>query len=112
MVKVSYRIVEEITAAGEWETVGVIALWHDDPPHMQLRSMLQHTVSRFIWRKIRQRGEAHQLTLDTYHKAIEKEYRSYYRILPEIYSITADTAAEIRTQLRQKYVFLPEAIAS
>ena len=110
-MKVSYRIVQEITSAGEWETVGVVALWHDDPPHMQLRNFLQHTVSQPIWGKIKQRVKERQLTLETYHEAIE-EYNVDYRILPEIHHITADTAVEIRHQLRQKYIFLQEPVAS
>ncbi len=110
-MKVSYRIVEEVTPDGEWETVGVITLWHDDPPHMQLRGMLQHTVSRFVWGEIQKRAKERQLTLDTYHEAIE-EYNTLYRILPEIHQITADTAAEIRHRLREKYIFLPEVVAS
>lgn len=111
MMKVSYRIVQEITPAGEWETVGVVALWHDDPPHMQLRNFLQHTVSQSIWGKIKQRVRERQLTLETYHEAIE-EYSPFYRILPEIHHLTASTAAEIRQQLRQKYIFWQESIAS
>jgi hypothetical protein len=47
-MRVRYRIVEEITPDGEWDTVGVIAWWESDPPHMQLRGMLAHTVSRPI----------------------------------------------------------------
>ena len=110
-MKVSYRIVEEVTPGGEWETVGVIALWHDDPPHMQLRGMLQHTVSRSIWGKIRQRVKERHLTLETYHEAIG-EYNADYRILPEVHHITVDTAAEIRHWLREKYIFLQEPVAS
>ncbi len=109
-MKISYRIVEEVTPSGEWETVGVIALWHDDSPHMQLRGMLQHTVSRSIWGKIGQRVKDRQLTLETYHEAIE-EYSADYRILPEIHHFTAGTAAEIRHWLRQKYIFLQEPVA-
>jgi hypothetical protein len=110
-MKVSYRIVEEATPGGEWETVGVITFWHDDPPHMQLRGMLQHTVSRSIWGKIRQRVIERHLTLETYHEAIE-EYSPDYRILPEIHHLAADTAAEIRHWLREKYVFLKEPAPS
>ncbi len=101
-MKVSYRIVEEITPSGEWETVGVIVNWSEDPPHMQLRGVLQHTVSRPIWGKIRQRVKERNLTLETYHEAIQK-YDVNYRILPKIHHLTADTAAEIRHQLRDKY---------
>lgn len=108
-MKVKYRVVEEVAPSGEWETVGVIALWLDDPPQMQLRGMLQHTVSRPIWGKIRQRVQERQLTLETYHEAIE-EYSTDYRILPQIHSITADSAAEIRHRLREKYVFLQKPV--
>ena len=38
-MKVSYRIVEEVTPDSEWETVGVITFWPDDPPHLQLRGI-------------------------------------------------------------------------
>ncbi len=110
-MKVSYRIVQEITPAGEWETVGVVAFWHDDPPHMQLRNFLRHTVSQPIWGKIKQRVKDRQLTLGAYHEAIE-EYSPFYRILPEIHHITAGTAAEIRHQLRQEYIFLQEPVTS
>jgi hypothetical protein len=89
-MKVSYRIVEEANPNGDWETVGVIAVWHDDLPHMQLRGMLLHTVSRSIWGKIRQRVAERKLTLETYHEAIG-EYSSSYRIRPEIHQITAET---------------------
>ena len=109
-MKISYRIVQEITPTGEWETVGVVALWHADPPHMQLRNFLQHTVSQPIWGKIKQRVKERKLTLETYDQAIE-EYSSDYQILPEIHTFTADTAAKIRHYLREKYIFAGEPAA-
>jgi hypothetical protein len=110
-VKVSYRIVEEVTPRGTWETVGVITFWPEAPPHMQLRGMLQHTVSRSIWSKIRERVKERHLTLETYHEALEKNARSY-RLQPETHLIVAETAAEIQRQLREKYIFLRETVAS
>lgn len=110
-MEVKYRIVEEVTPKGKWEIAGVIALWSEDPPYMQLRSMLEHTVSRPIWGKIRQRVKEQGLTLETYHEALAG-YESYYQIQPKIYTITADTAAEIRHILREKYIFLREPVTS
>jgi hypothetical protein len=110
-MKVSYRIVQEITPDGEWETVGVVALWHGDPPHMQLRNFLQHTVSQPIWGKIKKRVKERGLTLETYHEALA-DYERYYRILPEIHTVTRATAAEVRHWLREKYIFLKEPVAS
>ena len=103
-MKVSYRIVEEVTPNGEWETVGVITLWSSDPPHLQLRAMLAHTVSRHIWKTIQQQVAKRQLTLQSYHEALE-EYSSYYRIQPQIYETEAQTANEIRHYFRQTYIF-------
>lgn len=110
-MKVSYRIVEEVTPEGEWMTVGIIVLWPEEPAHMRLRGMLQHTVSRPIWKTIRQRAEERQLTLETYQEALE-EYSRFYRILPEIHHITADTTAVIRRKLREKYIFLGQPTIS
>lgn len=104
-MKVRYRIVEEVTQNGEWETVGVIALWLSDTPHLQLRAILAHTVSRSIWKTIQQRVAERQLTLETYHKALE-DYNGYYRIQPEIHDIKAQTPNEIRRYFREKYIFL------
>jgi hypothetical protein len=104
MMKVNYRIVEEITPENTWETVGVIVHWASDPPHMQLRGLIAHTVSRPIWRAIGERVEQQQLTLENYHLALG-EYKKYYRLLPEIHQLEAPTAAEIRRQLREQYVF-------
>lgn len=109
-MKVSYRIVEEVTPSGDWETVGVITFWHEAPPHMQLRGMLQHTISRSIWSKIRERVKERQLTLETYHEALG-EYAESYRLQPETHLIVAETAAEIQQQLREKYIFLRESVA-
>lgn len=86
-MEVKYRIVEEITPEGEWEVVGVIALWLGDPPHLQLRGMLQHTVSRAIWNKIRQRVKENELTLETYHEALTG-YEHNYRIQTDIHTST------------------------
>lgn len=104
-VEVKYRIVEEITPEGAWETVGVIALWPNDPAHLALRGLLQQTVSRAIWAKIRQRAHDQNLRLETYHEALAG-YEHNYRIQPEIHTIEAESAAEIRRQLREKYVFV------
>ena len=108
-MEVKYRVVEELTPKGDWEVAGVIALWPEEPPYMQLRSMLEHTVSRSIWGKIRQRVKERNLTLETYQEALE-DYERYYRIQPKIHTITADTAAEIRHTLRERYVFLRESV--
>jgi hypothetical protein len=108
-VEVKYRVVEEVTPKGDWEIAGVIALWPEEPSYMQLRSMLEHTVSRPIWGKIRQRVKEQCLTLETYHEALE-DYERYYRIHPEIRTIRANTAAEIRHRLREKYIFLREPV--
>jgi hypothetical protein len=103
-MRIKYRIVEEITPAGQWDPVGVVAWWEADPPHMQLRSILAHTVSRPIWRAIGERVDERHLTLETFHQALD-EYARYYRILPEIYELEAESAAEIRREIREKYVF-------
>lgn len=110
-MRIKYRIVEEITPDGEWDIVGVIAWWESDPPHMQLRGMLAHTVSRPIWRAIGEYVDKHALTLETFHEALG-EYTRYYRILSEIYQLEAETAAEIRRQIREKYVFTYEMPAA
>lgn len=110
-MRVRYRVVEEITPDGQWDTVGVIAWWESDPPHMQLRGMLAHTVSRPIWRAIGEHADKHRLTLETFHEALG-EYARYYRILPEIYQLEAETAAEMRRQIREKYVFKDELPAA
>lgn len=104
-VEVKYRIVEEVTPEGAWETVGVIALWPDDPPHLALRGLLQHTVSRAIWSKVRQRVQDNNLHLETYHEALAG-YEHNYRIQPEIHTLEAGDADDIRRQLREKYVFV------
>ncbi|MBV7326666.1 hypothetical protein KFU94_00100 [Chloroflexi bacterium TSY] len=104
-MEVKYRIVEEITPEGEWEVVGVIALWLGDPPHLQLRGMLQHTVSRAIWNKIRQRVKENELTLETYHEALTG-YEHNYRIQTDIHTLNAPTPADARRQIREKYIFV------
>ncbi len=104
-MKVRYRIVEEITPNNEWETVGVVAKWLSDTPHLQLRAMLAHTVSRSVWKTIQQRVKERQVTLESYHEALE-EYAHYYRIQPEIYDIQAQTSDEIRRYFRETYIFL------
>lgn len=109
-MKVSYKIVKEITPDGEWETVGVIIHWPDASPPMQLRGLLQHTVSRSIWREIRQEARNKQLNLETYHEALQK-YKNCYQILPEIHQLQAQSEAEIRKILREKYVFVNEKTA-
>jgi hypothetical protein len=109
-VKIRYRIVEEITPEGDWDTVGVIAHWESDPPHLQLRGMMAHTVSRSIWGAIQERVEEQNLTLETYHLALG-EYERDYRILPDVSELEAETAAEIRRTIREKYVFKQEATA-
>ena len=110
-MQVSYRVVQEITPAGEWETIGVIVFWSEASPHLQLRSLLQHTVSRPIWAAIQQRVAERQLTLETYHEALE-EYSRFYHILPEIHHLTAANANAIRRQLREKFVFLSEPVSA
>lgn len=105
-MKVYYRILQEITPDGEWETVGAITDWVEDPPHMRLRGSVQHTVSTAIWRKILERVKERQLTLETYHEAIG-EFKNNYRLLSEIHAIERETAAEIRQYLRDTYVFGP-----
>jgi len=109
-MEVKYRIVEEATPEGEWEVVGVISLWPDDPPYLQLRGMLQHTVSRPIWNKIRQRVKENELTLETYHEAL-KGFEHNYRIQPDIHTFNATTPAEARREIREKYIFVqPEPV--
>lgn len=103
-MKVSYRILQEITPDGEWETLGAITHWESMPRHLQLSGIVQHTVSTAIWRKILERVRKNQLTLETYDEAIG-EYQHNYRLLPEIHTIERETAAEIRQYLREKYVY-------
>ena len=105
-MRVRYRILQEITPHGGWETIGAITDWEADPPHLRLRGSVQHTISRAIWGKILPRVNEYQLTLETYHEAFG-EYERYYRLLPEIYLIEGETAAEIRQFLRDKYVYGP-----
>ncbi len=105
-MKVSYRILQEITPEGEWETIGAIAHWESMPRHLQLSGIVQHTVSTAIWRKILERVRKNQLTLETYHEAMS-EYKNSYRLLPEIHSIERETAAELRQYLRDTYVYGP-----
>jgi len=106
-LKIRYRIVQEITAEGDWDTVGVIADWEAAPAQLRLNGIIAHTVSTPIWRIIGERVDERQLTLETYHQALG-EYERYYRILPEIHTFAAETAAEIRRQMREKYVFKME----
>ena len=103
-MKVRYRIVQEITPQGDWETIGVITDWESAPPHLRLNGIVTHTVSRPIWGTIMERVEEQHLTLENYHEAIG-EYARYYRLLPEIHEIEADTAVEIRKRLRNQYVY-------
>jgi hypothetical protein len=107
-MKVKYRVLEERTAEGGWETVGVITNWESEPAHLSLSGIVQHTVSTSIWRVILQRAHERQLTLDTYHEAIG-EYIEDYRLLPEIYTIEAETAQEIRRALREQYLYAQQA---
>ena len=104
-MKVSYRVIEEVTPDGHWENVGVIAFWQSAPPHLQLRGMLQHTVSRPVWRTIRQRATQRKLTLERYHEALE-EYDAYYRIQEKACYIEGGSSDEIRKRLREKYIFV------
>ena len=103
-MKVRYRILEERTPDGAWETIGVITHWEATPPHLQLDGIVQHTVSTSIWRIILQRVRANHLTLETYDQAIG-EFENDYRLLPEIHTLEAETVAELRHQLREKYVY-------
>ncbi len=105
-MKVLYRVVEERNRHDVWEVVGVITFWESDPPHMQLRSSMQHTVSRSTWRKIQERAQEGKLTLETFHEAMH-DFARDYRLLPEIHSIERETAAEIRQFLRDTYVYGP-----
>ncbi|MEZ4863722.1 MAG: hypothetical protein R3C14_20540 [Caldilineaceae bacterium] len=112
-MKVRYRILEERTRQDTWETVGTITFWESDPPHLQLRGIMQHTVSRSIWRIIQERVQKCNLTLENFHEAIG-EYERDYRLLPDIHVIEGDSAAEIRQSLRDRYVYGPltEAVAA
>jgi hypothetical protein len=107
-MKVKYRVLEERTAEGSWETVGVITNWESEPAHLRLSGIVQHTVSTSIWRVILQRVRERQLTLETYHEAIG-EYIEDYRLLPEIYTIEAETAQEIRRELQEQYLYAQQA---
>lgn len=108
-MKIRYRIVQEITPEGDWDTVGIISDWENAPAHLRLNGIIAHTVSRPIWQTIGERVDEQQLTLETYHQALG-EYERYYRILPEIYTFEAASAAEIRRQMRVKYVFKTESV--
>lgn len=112
-MKVHYRIVEERTRSGGWEVVGAITRWESDPPHMQLRSIMQHTVSRSIWRTIQERVKEYGLTLENFHEALGK-FDQDYRLLPEIHTVEGKSAAELRQVLREKYVYgsIVEAVAA
>ena len=105
-MKVRYRILQEITPDGAWEIVGTIVDWEADPPHLRLRGIAQHTISGPIWRKIMERVDENQLTLENYHDAFG-EYARYYQLLPEIHRLERETAAEIRQFLRDAYVYGP-----
>jgi hypothetical protein len=112
-MRVRYRILQEITPEGTWETIGAITDWESDPPHLRLRGIVQHTVSTAIWRKILTRVDECRLTLENYHEAFG-DYERYYRLVPEIHYIEGESAAEIRHSLREKYVYGPltEAVAA
>ncbi|MFZ4656455.1 MAG: hypothetical protein ACOYNY_05570 [Caldilineaceae bacterium] len=112
-MRVRYRILQEITPEGTWETIGAITDWESDPPHLRLRGIVQHTVSTAIWRKILTRVDECRLTLENYHEAFG-DYERYYRLFPEIHCIEGESAAEIRHSLREKYVYGPltEAVAA
>jgi len=103
-LKVKYRILEERTIDGGWETIGVITLFDVEPLHLQLNGIVQHTVSTSIWRVILGRVRERGLTLETYHLAFG-EYEGDYRLLLEIQEVEGKTAAEIREYLRDKYVY-------
>lgn len=105
---VKYRILQESTPDGDWETIGVITDWVSMPTHLRLSGIVQHTVSRAIWRQILERVDERQLSLATYHEAFG-EFERYYRLLPEIHQIEGENAAEIRHQLRDQYVYGQQA---
>ncbi len=107
-MKVYYRILQEITPEGQWETIGAITHWESAAPHLQLNGIVQHTVSTAMWRVILERVRKNQLTLETYHDAFG-EYDRYYHLLPEVHLIEGESAAEIREVLREKYVYGPLA---
>jgi hypothetical protein len=107
-MRVSYRILQEITPNGDWETIGVITDWESEPPHLRLSGIVQHTVSTAIWRQILERVDEQQLSLATYHEALG-EFERYYRLLPEIHELEAGSADEIRRQLRNQYVYGQQA---
>jgi hypothetical protein len=113
MMKVRYRIVEERTREGDWEIVGAITLWESDPPHLQLRGIMQHTISRSIWRIIHERVTENNLTLENFHEALG-EFERDYHLCPEIHCLEGESAAEIRHILREKYVYGPltEAVSA
>lgn len=104
-MKIRYRIVEEISENRTWHPIGVIADWESDPPHMRLRGSLANGVSTPIWRTIGERVHENQLTLETYHQAFAG-FNQYYRLLPEIHELEAESAAEIRRSIREKYVWV------
>jgi hypothetical protein len=112
-MKVYYRILQEITPEGQWETIGTITRWESAPPHLQLSGIVQHTVSTAIWRVILERVRKNHLTLENYHEAFG-DYERYYRLFPEIHCIEGESADEIRHSLREKYVYGPltEAVAA
>lgn len=107
---VKYRILQELNPSEEWETIGVITYWKSDPPHLQLRGIVQHTVSTAIWSKVMKRAKEQMLTLENYHNAFGEDITDY-RLLPEIHTITGETASEIRQSLRKKYLFSPASDA-
>lgn len=108
-MKIRYRIVQERNSELGWETIGVIAHWPSMPFHLQLNGMIQHTVSAPIWRAIGERVDEQQLTLETYHLAFTG-FEQYYRLLPEIHELEADSAADIRRTIREKYVWVAEPV--
>lgn len=107
-MRVRYRIVEERTRSGGWEVIGTITVWESDPPHMQLRSIMQHTVSRSIWKIIQERVQERGLTLENFHEALG-EFDCDYCLQPELHTIQGETDAEIRQFLRKEYVYGPRA---
>lgn len=110
-MKIRYRIVEEISENRSWQAIGVIADWESDPPHIRLRGYLANGISAPIWRTIGERVDEQQLTLETYHLAFTG-FDQYYRLLPEIHELEADSAAEIRRIIREKYVWVAQPITS
>jgi hypothetical protein len=107
-MKVRYRILEERTAEGGWETIGVITDWESEPAHLRLSGIVQHTISTSIWRVILQRVRERHLTLESYDEAIG-DYADDYRLHPDIHIIEAETPQEIRRQLRERYLYAQQA---